>query len=99
MSKEMREQMDMNELSKIVNSYDEGVEYKGRIYATIFGPNFRDVSSSTMDGDISWNSENITLLSKINKEVLNNKGKIMKYREDEPIYTLYIELEKLGLSY
>ena len=86
-------------IRKLVMDYDIGIEHNGKKYATIFGPNFRDVSHSTMDGDIFWSSVNEDLLSQINKEVFNNKGKIMKHREDEPIYILFIELKELNLKY
>ena len=89
----------LSELNNLIMNFDEPIEYRGKLYATIFGPNYRDTSHSTMEGDVSWNSENVKLLSKINKEVFDNKGNIIKYKEDEPIYTLYIELEKLGLTY
>lgn len=99
MEKENKKFNSLIELNNLVMSFDEPIGYKGKLYATLFGANYRDVSSSTMEGDVSWNSENTSLLSKINKEVFENKGNIIKYREDEPTYVLYIELSKLGLIY
>ena len=89
----------LRELSNKVMTYDKGIEYLGRTYATIFGPRYRDVSQSTMEGDVSWTSTDINLLQKINKELFNNKGSVVKYREGEPDYVLFIELSKLGLKY
>ena len=95
----MKRYTGFDELRELVMSYDKGIEYLGRTYATLFGANFRDVVASTMDGDISWTSANVPLLTKINKEVFDNKATILRYREGEDLFILFIELKTLGLKY
>lgn len=76
------------ELIQQVLSFDKGIEHKGRIVATLFGPNYRE-------GDIYWSSLDKELLLKINQEVFNNKATIMQWKEDEPVWILSIELNKV----
>lgn len=83
------------ELIQQVMSFDKGVEYKGRIVATLFGPNYRDTVSGTNEGDIYWCSLDKELLLKINQEVFNDKATIMQWKEDEPHWILFIELNKI----
>ena len=95
----MKHYAGFDELRELVMSYDKGVEYLGETYSTLFGAYFRDVVASTMDGDISWTSVDVPLLTKINKEVFDNKAKISRCREGEDIFILFIELKTLGLKY
>jgi V8-like Glu-specific endopeptidase len=84
----------LKELNAIVQSFD-----KGKSYSTLFGPNYRDTTNGTMDGDVSWASTDAELLRKVNREALNNKGTVTGYSEDDPnMYVLYVDLKKLGLK-
>ena len=84
----------LKDLNALVRSFD-----KGKSHSTLFGPNYRDTTNGTMDGDVSWVSTDAELLRKVNREVLGNKGTVTRYSEDDPnMYVLYVELKKLGLK-
>jgi hypothetical protein len=88
------------ELNKKVKSYDKLIEYRGSMYATIYGANYRDTAVGTQKGEVYWTSENKELLKKINKEVFNSVGSIMPYSEREPnIFILSVELSKININY
>ena len=91
---ESKKYSSLKELNALVRSFD-----KGKTHSTLFGPNYRDTASGTMDGDVSWVSTDAELLRKVNREALANKGTITRYSEDDPnMYVLYVELKKLGLK-
>jgi hypothetical protein len=88
------------ELNKKVKSYDKPIEYRGSMYATIYGANYRDTVVGTQKGEVYWTSENKELLKKINKEVFNSVGSIMPYSKREPnIFILSVELSKININY
>lgn len=88
------------ELNKKVMSYDKPIEYKGNMYATIYGANFRDTVAGTKKGDIYWTSTNKELLKQINKEIFNSDGSVMPFYELDPnIFILSVELSKIKSNY
>jgi len=88
------------ELNKKVMSYDKPIEYKGSMYATIYGANFRDTVAGTKKGDIYWTSTNKELLNQINKEIFNSNGSVMPFSELDPnIFILSVELSNIKSNY
>jgi hypothetical protein len=88
------------ELNKKVMSYDKPIEYKGNMYATIYGANFRNTVAGTKKGDIYWTSTNKELLKQINKEIFNSDGSVMPFSELDPnIFILSVELSNIKSNY